>query len=103
MSVARQRGRKPTQPRNRTRGSRIPSGSTEGTDTMNITVFRGTHEIGGTLIEVTSGTTRLILDAGLPLVDANRDPFDSFKALRSTCDELIASGTIPPVPGLFTH
>ena len=69
---------------------------------MNITVYRGTHEIGGTCIEVRSNKTRLILDAGLPLVDANRDPFDSFKALRSTREELIADRTIPPVPGLFT-
>lgn len=69
---------------------------------MILTVYRGTKEIGGTCIEVASGGTRLILDAGLPLVDANRDPFDSLKALRSTRAELIANGTIPPVPGLFT-
>src|SRR5205823_3778234 len=42
-----------------------------------------------------------ILDVGLPLVDANRNPIDSLKALRSTRHELIADGTIPPVPGLF--
>jgi len=69
---------------------------------MIVTIHRGTREIGGTCIEVASGTTRLILDAGLPLVDANREPFDSFKALRATRDELIADGTIRPVPGLFT-
>lgn len=69
---------------------------------MIITVHRGTHEIGGTVAELVSGSTRLILDAGLPLVDANRDPFDSFKALRSTREELIADGTIPSVSGLFT-
>jgi ribonuclease J len=68
---------------------------------MILTVYRGTKEIGGTCIEVTAGGTRLILDVGLPLVDANRDPFDSLKALRATRDELIADGTIPPVPGLF--
>lgn len=69
---------------------------------MIVTVHRGTHEIGGNCIEVQSGNTRLILDVGLPLVDANRDPFDSLKALRSTRDELIADGTIKPVAGLFT-
>ncbi len=79
-----------------------PLGVARGAARMNLTVYRGTHEIGGTCIEVRSGDTRLILDAGLPLVDANRDPFDSLKALRSTRDELIADGTIPPVPGLFT-
>lgn len=69
---------------------------------MILTIHRGSHEIGGSCIEVQSDTTRLILDVGLPLVDANRDPFDSLKALRSTCEELIADGTIKPVPGLFT-
>ncbi len=31
-----------------------------------------------------------------------REPFDSFKALRSSREQLIADGTIKPVPGLFT-
>lgn len=69
---------------------------------MILTVYRGTKEIGGTCIEVARGGTRLVLEAGLPLVDANRDSFDSLKALRATRDELIAAGTIPPVRGLFT-
>lgn len=69
---------------------------------MLVTIHRGTHEIGGNCVEVQSGDTRLVLDVGLPLVDANRDPFDSLKALRSTRDELLADGTIRPVPGLFT-
>lgn len=69
---------------------------------MIVTVHRGTREIGGTCIEIASKNTRLILDVGLPLVDANRELFDSYKALRSTRDELIANGTIKSVPGLFT-
>jgi len=69
---------------------------------MLVTIHRGTHEIGGNCVEVQSGDTRLVLDVGLPLVDANRDPFDSLKALRSTREQLIADGTIRPVPGLFT-
>ena len=69
---------------------------------MIVTVHRGTREIGGSCIEVQSGRTRLILDVGLPLVDANRDPFDSLKTLRSSREELIADGTIKPVAGLFT-
>lgn len=69
---------------------------------MKLIVHRGTREIGSSCVELATATTRLVLDAGLPLVDANREPFDSLKALRSTRDELIADGTIPPVPGLFT-
>ncbi|HEX4607913.1 MAG TPA: MBL fold metallo-hydrolase [Urbifossiella sp.] len=69
---------------------------------MILTVHRGTHEIGGNCVEVRAGSTRLVLDVGLPLVDAKRDPFDTLKALRSTRDELTAAGTMPPVPGLFS-
>lgn len=70
---------------------------------MMVTIHRGSNEIGGNCVEVQSGKTRLILDVGLPLVDAHREPFDSFKALRSTRTELIADGTIRPVLGLFTE
>ena len=69
---------------------------------MIVTVHRGTREIGGNCIEVASPSTRLILDVGLPLVNEQREPFDSFKALRSSREQLIADGTIKPVPGLFT-
>jgi ribonuclease J len=69
---------------------------------MIVTIHRGTREIGGNCIEVASYTTRLILDVGLPLVNDQREPFDSLKALRSSREQLIADGTIKPVPGLFT-
>lgn len=69
---------------------------------MIVTVHRGTREIGGNCIEVASASTRLVLDVGLPLVNELREPFDSFKALRATREQLIADGTIKPVPGLFT-
>jgi ribonuclease J len=69
---------------------------------MKVTVHRGTKEIGGSCLELATATTRLVLDVGLPLVDAKREPFDALKALRSTREELIADGTIPPVSGMFT-
>ncbi len=34
---------------------------------MRITVHRGSRQIGGSCIEIASGTTRIVLDAGLPL------------------------------------
>lgn len=48
---------------------------------MQLTIHRGSHQIGGSCIEVSSGNTRIILDAGLPL-----DPDDTSR---------------PEVPGLF--
>jgi Cft2 family RNA processing exonuclease len=34
---------------------------------MKAIIYRGTHEIGGTLIELSSGGSRILLDAGYPL------------------------------------
>lgn len=34
---------------------------------MQVCIHRGTHEIGGTCIEIESGDERIVLDAGLPL------------------------------------
>lgn len=36
---------------------------------MKLTIHRGSNEIGGTCIQVTSGKTTILLDAGLPLSD----------------------------------
>lgn len=69
---------------------------------MRLTVHRGTHEIGGSCIELATDSTRIILDAGLPLVDAAREPFDQRSIRGKPTEELIADGTAPKVPGLFT-
>lgn len=68
---------------------------------MRLTIHRGTKEIGGSCVELTTATTRLILDLGLPLVDANREPFDSRAALAKSPEVLKAEKVIPPIPGLF--
>ena len=69
---------------------------------MKIIIHRGTKEIGGTLIEVISGKSRIILDAGLPLVD----PADKAKKLdinlrRKTPKQLREMGIQPSVRGLW--
>lgn len=68
---------------------------------MELTVHRGTKEVGGTCIEVRSGDSRIILDVGLPLFDAEREPFDSFRLRRMAKKELLAEGILPKVEGLF--
>ena len=37
------------------------------TRSMKVTIHKGSHEIGGTCIELSSGETSILLDAGLPL------------------------------------
>ena len=68
---------------------------------MELTIHRGTKEIGGSCVEVSAGGTRLILDAGTPLVTEDREPFDSGAIRNVPTAELVASGVIPVVPGLF--
>jgi ribonuclease J len=68
---------------------------------MQLIVHRGTHEIGGNCVELRSGATRLVIDVGMPLVDANGESFDSQSLEGKSAEELLADGTLPDVPGLF--
>lgn len=68
---------------------------------MKLTIHRGSREIGGSCVELATNTTRLVLDLGLPLVDANREPFDSRAALAKSVEALKAEKVIPPIAGLF--
>ena len=68
---------------------------------MQLTVYRGTREVGGTCIELSTKRSRLILDVGLPLFDADREPLDSFQLRRMEKDDLLAKGILPCVSGLF--
>jgi len=42
---------------------------------LNITIHRGTREIGGTCIEIVHGNNRIVLDIGMPLVKPGGKPF----------------------------
>jgi len=70
---------------------------------MKLTIHRGSHEIGGSCVELVSnsGGTRIILDVGMPLVASDRTPFD-WKIYRSLSQaELLDQRVIPPVVGLY--
>jgi len=69
---------------------------------VQLTIYRGTKEIGGSCVEVSTASTRIILDAGLPLVKPDREPFDPNVIQGKTNEELLAERVIPNVPGLFT-
>ncbi len=64
--------------------------------TVKITVHRGTNAIGGTCIEVSAQTGRIILDLGMPLMEnGGGEIADELQANPS-----IANGMIPDVAGL---
>jgi len=69
---------------------------------MKLTIHRGTKEIGGSCVEISTNTTRLIIDVGLPLVDQDREPFDRSTMKGKSLAELVEAKIVPNVPGLFT-
>lgn len=69
---------------------------------MNLTIHRGTHEIGGSCVELTTAAqSRIIIDLGMPLVTSSGERFvmSIFKGL--TGQELVAKGVIPDIKGLY--
>jgi ribonuclease J len=58
---------------------------------MNFSILRGSSEIGGSCVKITSGTTAIIIDIGMPLYGPDKEPFD--KRQLSTA--------LPKEPGLY--
>lgn len=69
--------------------------------TIGLTIHRGSHEIGGTCIELCAGDTRIILDVGMPLVNPDGSKFDSRDYDGLTGEQLVERGVLPAVDGLY--
>lgn len=72
---------------------------------MRLTIHRGTHEIGGSCIELcsNSGKTRIIIDVGMPLVTSSGSPFEwrHYKDLPQ--EQLIGQNILPAIDGLYSY
>ncbi len=70
---------------------------------MQLTIHRGTNEIGGSCVEIKAGQTRIIIDFGLPLLDQDRNEFnfDQYKYLSRK--ELINERILPDIQGLYDN
>jgi ribonuclease J len=66
---------------------------------MQITIYRGTHEIGGTLIELKSGTSRILIDAGYPLF-LSKKPIEK-EISQYHYSKLLELGVLPDIQGLY--
>lgn len=66
---------------------------------MIITIYRGTKEIGGTLIEIKTASTRILIDAGYPLFLNNEPISDDIAKLPHT--DLLTLGVLPNIEGLY--
>jgi len=70
---------------------------------MRLTIHRGTHEIGGSCVQLFSDSTdaRLILDLGMPLVKSDRTQFEWRDHKEKSVQQLIDSGILPAIEGLY--
>jgi ribonuclease J len=68
---------------------------------MNLNIHRGTHQIGGTCVELCSGKTRIILDYGLPLTTTNGQEFNESSLQERIVAELIKERVLFDIPGLY--
>lgn len=70
---------------------------------MKLTIHRGTHEIGGSCIELcsSSGKSCIVIDVGMPLVTRDGVPFDWRKYKRLGQEQLLEQGILPAVDGLY--
>jgi len=68
---------------------------------LNLTIHRGTHEIGGTCIELSTQNTRILLDFGMPLADKINNDFKDRNLKDRSIKELIRDKILYPIKGLY--
>ena len=70
---------------------------------MQLTIHRGTNEIGGTCIELQSGDSRILLDFGMPLLNANDKAFNFKEFEKLSVSELVSKSVLPDVEDAYTE
>lgn len=64
-----------------------------------IIIHRGTHEIGGSCVEISSGDNRLIIDLGTPLMARDGAELDEIAVKNPS----VENGILPEVKGVYAH
>jgi len=70
---------------------------------MNLTIHRGTKEIGGSCIELQSGNSRILLDFGMPLLNANGKAFNFREFEKLSVNELVTKSVLPDVKEAYSE
>lgn len=72
---------------------------------MKLVIHRGTHEIGGSCVELCSNSmeTRIVVDVGMPLVTPSRSPFEWRRYKGLSQEQLVEQRILPAVDGLYNH
>jgi ribonuclease J len=69
---------------------------------MNLTIRRGTNEIGGTCIELQSDTSMILIDFGMPLVNKAGNSFDFAPYKKLSATDLVKQGILPDVQNAYS-
>jgi ribonuclease J len=71
---------------------------------MKLIIHRGTHEIGGSCVELCSDSGQhIVLDIGMPLVEADGSEYDWNKYREIPLEQLFERKILPQVEGLYVH
>ena len=70
---------------------------------MNLTIHRGTNEIGGSCIELQSDNSRILLDFGMPLLNANGKIFNFREYEKLSVNELVSKSVLPNVKEAYSE
>jgi len=68
---------------------------------MRIIIHRGTHQIGGSCVELGTGDTRILLDFGMPLQDLSGTDFNDRALDDKSLQNLIDEKILFDIPGLY--
>lgn len=68
---------------------------------MHLTIHRGTKEIGGSCVELTTRNAKILIDFGMPLVDEAGNEFNSKIYKEKSREELTKLKLLPDVKGLY--
>jgi len=64
-------------------------------------IHRGTSEIGGNCIEISTSITRVLFDFGMPLVEPDKSEFNFSKYKSLSIPDLIKKKILPNIKGLY--
>jgi len=68
---------------------------------MKLTIHRGTHEIGGSCVEIEDKGSRIVIDIGMPLVSSNGKRFDIKAFNNLSGQELVMEKVLPDIKGIY--
>ena len=70
---------------------------------MKFKIHRGTKEIGGSCVEISTINSNILIDFGMPLVDSEGGQFSFKKYEKMNSTELVSEGILPNIDGLYDN